>query len=302
MRFYSLVLMYVLAVSISHSDITVTGADGVDVSIQDHSRIVSVGGDVTEFIYALGAEDLLVGRDDTSTYPKDVFRLPSTGYMRTLAPEGILSLNPTLILATDGSGPPTTIEQVRKSGIPMVIIGNEYSHQGVIDKITLISQCINKTKEGKSLIETLKKQQKALENALDKVTTSPRILCLMNIQRGMLMAAGTHTGAAAVFDIIQAKNAVSGFLSYKALSAEIAVAGQPEIILIPSHAAELTGGIENIASMPELSATPAAENKKIITMDSAYLLMFGPRYLHATAELAQMVYPDFEIPKEFDKK
>ena len=52
------------------------------------SRLLSIGGSVTEIVYALGEEGRLVGRDTTSSYPPEVTSLPDVGYMRALSPEG----------------------------------------------------------------------------------------------------------------------------------------------------------------------------------------------------------------------
>ncbi len=55
-------------------------------------RIVSLGGDVTEVVYALDAQRQLVAKDSTSTWPAAAQSLPDVGYIRQLNAEGILSL------------------------------------------------------------------------------------------------------------------------------------------------------------------------------------------------------------------
>jgi len=42
-------------------------------------KIVALGGDVTEIVYALGAEDALVARDSTSQWPKQATALAGRG-------------------------------------------------------------------------------------------------------------------------------------------------------------------------------------------------------------------------------
>ena len=68
-------------------------------------RVVSVGSALTEIIYALGAEKMLVGVDTTSLYPAAARSLPQVGYMRALSAEGVLSLRPSLVIATTAAGP-----------------------------------------------------------------------------------------------------------------------------------------------------------------------------------------------------
>lgn len=74
-----------------------------DMQKADTSRLVSVGGAITEIVYALGEESRLVGRDSTSVYPEAALKLPNVGYMRQLAPEGVIATNPTAVIAVEGS-------------------------------------------------------------------------------------------------------------------------------------------------------------------------------------------------------
>ncbi len=70
-------------------------------------RIVSIGGPVTEIVYALGADKDLVGVDTSSIYPEAATKLPQVGYQRMLSAEGVLALHPTLILASADAGTST---------------------------------------------------------------------------------------------------------------------------------------------------------------------------------------------------
>lgn len=80
----------------------------------ENARIVSIGGSLTEIVYALGAQDQLIARDSTSIYPQEALKLPVLGYMRALSPEGVLSLAPEGILLVEGSGPPSTLDILKK--------------------------------------------------------------------------------------------------------------------------------------------------------------------------------------------
>src|SRR6478752_3765983 len=71
------------------------GTHAAEAAKIDTSRLVSVGGDVTEIIYALGEENRLIARDSTSIYPEAASKLPDVGYMRALSPEGVLAVKPT---------------------------------------------------------------------------------------------------------------------------------------------------------------------------------------------------------------
>src|SRR6266508_2199749 len=75
------------------NDVTVRDAAGRAVTIRDAGRIVSVGGSVTEILYALGLEQRVVAVDTTSIYPqRAAAEKPNVGYMRQLSAEGVLGL------------------------------------------------------------------------------------------------------------------------------------------------------------------------------------------------------------------
>ena len=102
--------------------------------------IVSIGGAITEIVYALGAGDRLVARDTTSMFPEAALALPDVGYMRALSPEGVLSVGPTLILADSNAGPPETIALLKSSGIPYEEIPTGASPGGVMAKAEAVAE------------------------------------------------------------------------------------------------------------------------------------------------------------------
>ncbi|MCX2959272.1 MAG: ABC transporter substrate-binding protein, partial [Serratia symbiotica] len=84
--------------------------------------MISIGGDVTEIVFALGAGDEVIARDSTSLQPKAVKKLPDIGYMRQLNAEGILSLKPTLVLTTELAQPALVLTQLSESGVKVVSV------------------------------------------------------------------------------------------------------------------------------------------------------------------------------------
>eukprot|EP01136_Pigoraptor_vietnamica_P034580 Opistho-1_new@98715 len=73
-------------------------------------RLVTVSGAITEVVFALGAESMLVGSDTTSVWPEAALRTPKVGYMRQLSAEGLLSLRPSAVIATHEAGPPLVFD------------------------------------------------------------------------------------------------------------------------------------------------------------------------------------------------
>ncbi|MDW8145627.1 MAG: hypothetical protein RMJ48_04905 [Roseiflexaceae bacterium] len=68
---------------------TVVDYQGAQVTITSIERIVSLNGDITEIIFALGMGDYVVGVDSSATYPPERTKtLPNIGYQRRLNAEG----------------------------------------------------------------------------------------------------------------------------------------------------------------------------------------------------------------------
>src|ERR671939_1052951 len=82
-------------------------------------RIVVVSQIYNEIIWALGAQDKVVGVDFSSTYPPEVKNVQTVGYHRALSAEGILSLHPTAIIHDNNIGPPQVVQQLQSLNIPM---------------------------------------------------------------------------------------------------------------------------------------------------------------------------------------
>lgn len=61
----ALVLFLVAGTAPATADVTVVDAGGRSVWIADASRVLCIGGDVTEIVYALGAGDRIVAVDTT---------------------------------------------------------------------------------------------------------------------------------------------------------------------------------------------------------------------------------------------
>ena len=111
---------------------TVVDAGGRSVRIADASRILSIGGDVTEIVYALGAGSRVVGVDTTSQFPPEALKeKKSVGYMRALSTEGVISVGATLILASERSGPPEVVKTLKTTSVPYVEVPDQHSAAGI---------------------------------------------------------------------------------------------------------------------------------------------------------------------------
>ncbi|MET0209339.1 MAG: ABC transporter substrate-binding protein, partial [Burkholderiaceae bacterium] len=118
-------------------------------------RVISVGGALTELIYELGAQAELVGVDSTSLYPAAATRLPNVGYARTLAAEGMLSLAPTMIVATEEAGPPAVLQQLESAKVPLHVLRAEHRFEGVLDRTRALGALVGRQAQADALAPRL---------------------------------------------------------------------------------------------------------------------------------------------------
>lgn len=251
-------------------------------------RLVSVDGAVTEILYALGVDERLVGVDTTSRFPLETQELPSVGYKRNLSVEGVLSLAPDRVLVTDEAGPPRVLDQLTLSGLEVTRIPDEPSVMGLVRKIRAVAALVGREREGEALIARLEADLAQLRESLALGTTPPRVLFLLHTGTGQDIAAGRDTAADTVIRLAGGENVLHDRIrGYRPLNAESALAAAPDVILLSERTLQSLGGVDGLLSRAGLAATPAGRARRIVAMDGALLLAFGPRLGVAATELAR---------------
>ncbi|MCY4045680.1 MAG: ABC transporter substrate-binding protein [Cellvibrionales bacterium] len=257
-------------------------------------RLVSIDGSLTEVVYALDAQSLLVARDDTSVHPKAVFRLPSVGYMRALSTEGVLSVKPTKVLVTDAAGPPNVIKQLQASNVDIVTVKSEPTLAGVRNKIEQVGKALDKPEETKTFLQEYDATTQsflAKRETIGQAIKGKRALLFLGMQANALNAAGTKTKAQSILDMLGLVNAAN-HAAYMPLSTEAMISLNPEVIIIATH-----GPIDKAQIAKQFSFTPAFKHNRIIFKGSAELLSFGPRLPSSLTDVLEQLTSG-DSPKE----
>lgn len=271
--------------------ITVHDARNRDVTVTDFARTVSIGGAITEILYALGLDDRLVGIDTTSLYPATALHdKPNVGYMRQISAEGVLGLNPTLILAIQGSGPRETMDILETAKVPLVLVPDTFSEDGLLEKIKLVGHAMGVDARAACLSAAVGADLAQLRTLRAKVTKPMRVMFVMSLQNGRAMVAGRKTAADEIIKLAGATNAVDDFDGYKIIGDEAIAAARPDVALSIERGKDSLPA-DAIYAHPGFALTPVATNKSFITMDGLYLLGFGPRTAAAARDLSARLYP-----------
>jgi iron complex transport system substrate-binding protein len=245
-------------------------------------RVVVAGSALCETIAALGQGHRVVGRDTTCTHPAEMAALPDIGYLRALSAEGLLALGPDLILAGPDAGPPETMALVEASAVPVIRVAAEYTEEGVIAQIEAVAQALGV--EGGGLVDRVRDGFARLAQA--RSGTAPvRALFILSAAGGRVMAAGTGTGADGMFRLAGAENALQGIDGYRQITDEALAAAAPEVIVMMDRAGDHALSDAQILAHPALGLTPAGQAGRVVRMDGAFLLGFGPRTPEAALAL-----------------
>jgi iron complex transport system substrate-binding protein len=273
------------------ASITVHDARDRDIRIENPTRIVSIGGAITEILYALGFEDRLAGVDSTSLYPTAALRdKPNVGYMRQLSAEGVLGLNPSLVMAMQGSGPKETIEILEAAKVPLVMVPETFSEQGLLDKIALVGRAMDAGPRAACLAKVVAGDLAQLRELRGKVAKPVRVMFVMSLLNGRAMAAGRNTAANEIILLAGAVNAIDGYDGYKPVNDEAIIAAKPDVVLSIARSKDSVEA-EAVFAHPAFALTPAASNRAFISMEGLYLLGFGPRTAAAARDLSLKLYP-----------
>lgn len=256
-------------------------------------RVISIGGSLTEVVYALGAEGSLVGVDSTSVYPSAARSLPDVGYMRTLSAEGLLALAPTLILATEDAGPAAVLRQVELAKVPLHVLRSEHRFEGLLTRIERVGELLVRSAQARTLAARMRAEwATGLQRVqqLSRGGKAPRVLFVFAHSMAQLRISGDGTAADAMLGYAGVRNALAGVSGYKQLTPEAAIAAAPDVVLTTNEGLQAAGGIAPLLQAPGLALTPAGRAKRVVSFDALELLGFGPRLPQLLPKLAESLH------------
>jgi len=246
-------------------------------------RVVSLGGSVTEIIYALGAGHQLVGVDQSSLYPMQAQQLPSVGYYRRLPVEGVASLRPTLVIASEHAGPPGVMERLTGLGIPTLMVSDQPTVESLHQRVRTVAAAVRRENQAEALIQQF-------DDALSRARELPAsgLKAVMVVMRGgKWLGAGQGTVADVVLREAGLNNALSDQVSYQPLTPESLSAMAPEVIIVTSGTVQAIGGLDAVKASPMLRHTPAVQQERVMVLDDLLAQGFGLRMPQAVRDIRQ---------------
>jgi iron complex transport system substrate-binding protein len=210
--------------------------------------------------------------------------------MRQLSAEGVLGLNPSAVFAMQGSGPKETMDVLEAAKVPLVLIPETFTEQGLLEKIKLVGHAMGADGRAACLTAAVANDLAQLRELRAKVTKPVRVMFVMSLLNGRAMVAGHKTAADEIINLSGGINAIDSYDGYKTINDEAIVAAKPDVVLSIQRARDSLEA-DAVYTHPAFAMTPVAANKSFISMDGLYLLGFGPRTAAAARDLSIKLYP-----------
>lgn len=264
--------------------------------------LITVGGAITECVFALGHGARVVATDTTSGFPATAQGLKRIGYMRQISPEGVVSLGAAQIVASDEIGPPAALLALRSAGIDLRLVPDRPGRAGTLAKIAAVADALGETTRGAEIAAAVAADYDMIAAAIAALPAPrPRALFLLSTSRGVNLASGRDTAADSALALAGAVNVVDGYKGYKPLSPEAAAIANPDVVVTMSQTLDAVGGADAILSLPALATTAAARNRRLVAIEGSLLLQFGPRAPHGIHMLARALSPRLTLPQLPDR-
>jgi len=260
------------------------------------SRVIIAGGSITETLFFLNSYENIVAVDSTSNFPEEAKSFPSIGYVRALSAEGVLSLNPTLIIGESDMGPENVVQQIKKTKIELRILDENNSIQGIEEKILCIANILGKNEKDSSV------KNENFDKSINKLKIISGINSKKNIKGLVILMmrgtspviAGRNTSGGDFLKMIGSQNSMNSFEGWKPVGKESILISDPDFILVTKRAIKNYRSLNAFLKESGIEMTKAARSNNIYPLDGMSFLGFGPRTINSGLELSNKLNEKFK--------
>jgi iron complex transport system substrate-binding protein len=250
-------------------------------------RIVSLVPGVTEMLYAIGAEDRLVGRTDFCDYPPAARAKPSVGGMVSPSLEILVALKPDLVVATNSGNSDETRVQLERLRIPLYLV-DPHGLSDVLRTVERLGDLAERRARAAEVVAGLERRVRAVEA---RVAARPRPRVLYVVWPEPLIVPGRGAAVTELIGLAGGDSvSANGPEGYPRYSVEAAVAGAPEVIILARHGAGTAPYARE--KWERFAGLPAIRAGRLHAVDGDLFHRFGPRVVDALEILARLLHPE----------
>jgi len=272
--------------------ITLTDGLGRDVKLESAAqKIVSLAPSNTEILFALGAGDKVIGRDEVSDYPAEALALPTVGGWSGFSAEAIVALKPDLVLAAEINSP-ELVAELEGLGLTVYYLSNPKTLEELYVNIEIVATLTGR--DATKLTDSLKARVAAVDEKIMPLSYRPSVFYEVDAtDPSKPYSVGPGTFIHLLIDRAGGANAVelAGITDpYPQVSLEQLVIAPPDIIILGDSMWGTTA--EAVAARPGWDALKAVVDGKIFPFDDNLVSRPGPRLVDGLEALAMLLHPE----------
>jgi iron complex transport system substrate-binding protein len=251
-------------------------------------RVVSLAPSMTESIYALGMDELLVGDTDYCDYPADAVKKHKVGGAINPSLEEIAALKPDVVLVTKGLNRLETVEALDRLGIAAYAT-DPHTVDEIRSSVHRLAEVLGNAGAGEALDNELLQKETGLRERLQNVALK-RVLFV--VWTDPLISVGKQTFIADALSHAGAVSVVESSQDWPQMSLEEMVRLQPEVLVFASgHSEAVTRDVEALSKRPGWNDLDAVKHRRFAVISEA-VNRPAPRLLSAVEDLARQLHPE----------
>ncbi|MFN7974223.1 MAG: cobalamin-binding protein [Acidobacteriota bacterium] len=250
-------------------------------------RVVCLAPSVTEILFALGAGDMLVGRDKFSDAPEAALAVPIVGSDLEPSHERILGLKPDVVFTATTANRQETAEDLERYGVP-VFVTKTMSLADLRGTIVHVGAIVGKTPEAAKLVASIDEGLAKIRAEREKL---PRVKTLIVVWNEPLMVVGPGSYTTEILEAAGGENVASdGSPGYPQYALERVLRAAPQVIVVGSH--KDGGQVEDrVTFWTRYREIPAVRDGRVIPLDGDLLFRPGPRAVETARIVFDALYP-----------
>ena len=297
-RIISLVGAAVLSLSLltgcGNTSTTMTDREGNEFTLPKKvEKIISTAPSNTEVLVELGLSDKLVGVDKYSADVEGISEeIPQIDFRNPDA-ESIIALEPDMIIASGHNkvGDEDPFQLVKDAGITVVYIPSSTSIDGIYEDIDFIADITGTEKEGKKLVESIKKEVEEVKAIGDTITNKKKVY--FEIGSGSaLYSFGNSTFLNEMIEIVGAENIFKDQESWISPSQEAVIDANPDVILTNVGDTNGVSAVDEIKSRDGWDSITAVKEGQVYQIDKNSSSRPSQNIIKALKEMAKAIYPN----------
>ncbi len=275
------------------SAITLTDGLGREVTLESPAqRVVSLAPSNTEILFAIGAGDQVVGRDELSDFPESAKAVKSVGgSMGDFSTEEIIALKPDLVLASELNAP-ELVKTLEGLGITVYDLPNPNSFESLNENLSTVGQLTGHNGEAKTLVLSLQTRVATIDKKIAPISARPAVFYELD---GTDPLKPWTSGPGTFVDLLISRAGGSNVGAslkdqWAQISSEELVVANPSIILLGDAVYGTT--VESVAARTGWDSITAVKNNAIYPFNPDLATRPGPRLVDALEEMAKLLHPD----------